>query len=155
MFEIGISNEQQSLEVDVPRLRRAIELILSDAKLSMAEISVAIIDDATMHQLNREHLNHDYPTDVLSFVLERSESSLDGEVIVSADTAIARAAEFHLPPEDELLLYVIHGTLHLVGYDDKEASNRALMREQESRYLAKFVVHLPGDCSARAVRPDL
>ena len=45
MFEIGISNEQQSLEVDVPRLRRAIELILSDAKLSMAEISVAIIDN--------------------------------------------------------------------------------------------------------------
>ena len=108
-----------------------------------------------MHQLNREHLNHDYPTDVLSFVLERSESSLDGEVIVSADTAIARAAEFHLPPEDELLLYVIHGTLHLVGYDDKEASNRALMREQESRYLAKFDVHLPDDRSSSDVRPNL
>ena len=155
MIEIGISNEQESLDIDGVRLRQAIEWILSDAEVHTAEISVAIIDDPTMHQLNREHLKHDYPTDVLSFVLERSESSLDGEVIVSADTAIARAAEFHLPPEDELLLYVIHGTLHLVGYDDKEASKRVLMRQQESRYLAKFDVHLPDDRSSSVVRPDL
>lgn len=155
MIEIGISNEQESLEVDVVRLRQAVEWILSDAEIYTAEISVAIIDDPTMHQLNREHLNHDYPTDVLSFVLDRSESSLDGEVIVSADTAIARATEFCLPPEDELLLYVIHGTLHLVGYDDKEASKRALMRQQELHYLAKFDVHPPEDRSSRTVHPDL
>ena len=154
MFEIGISNEQDSLSVDANRLRHAIELILSDAKVGSAEISIAIIDDVTMHQLNREHLNHDYPTDVLSFVLDRSESSLDGEVIVSADTAIARATEFCLRPEDELLLYVIHGTLHLVGYDDKEESNRTLMRQQETYYLAKFNVQQDDERSSHVVRHD-
>ncbi|MFC1759060.1 rRNA maturation RNase YbeY [Planctomycetota bacterium] len=139
-FEIGVSDEQNSLQVDHGRLCEVIEMILSDANLESAEISVAIIDDPTMHQLNRDHLNHDYPTDVLSFVLERTDSTLDGEVIVSTDTAIARAVEFRLSPADELLLYVIHGTLHLVGYDDKDESKRPAMRQQEVHYLAKFGV---------------
>jgi probable rRNA maturation factor len=138
MIEISISNRQDAMHVDHTRIRSAVEIILSDAAIKSGEISVAIIDDETMHQLNREHLQHDYPTDVLSFVLDRTTSRIEGEVIVSSDTAIARAAEFQLRPEDELLLYVIHGTLHLVGYDDKDETKVPLMRKQETHYLGQF-----------------
>ena len=113
MFEIAISDEQDTLQVDHARLRHAVELILQGAGITSAEISIAIINDSTMHQLNLEHLEHDYPTDVLSFVLDRTDSTLDGEVIVSTDTAVSRAAEFHMSADEELLLYVIHGMLHL------------------------------------------
>jgi probable rRNA maturation factor len=128
------------MQVDHARIRQAVAMILVDSKIETGEISIAVIDDATMHKLNRQHLQHDYPTDVLSFVLERSDTLLEGEIIVSSDTALARAAEFQLHPDDELLLYVIHGMLHLVGYDDKNESKRQLMRNREAHYLAQFGV---------------
>ena len=64
-------------------------------------------------------MNHDWPTDVLSFVLDDDDGHLEGEVIISADTAAAAAAEVGWPAAAEQLLYVIHGMLHLVGYRDK------------------------------------
>ena len=70
-------------------------------------------------------LNHDWPTDVLSFVLEDDDGHLEGEVIISADTAAAAAAELGWPPAAEQLLYVIHGMLHLVGYRDKTPDEAA------------------------------
>lgn len=140
MLEIGVSNEQRAMRVDHARLRRAVEMILIAEHIESAEISIAIVDDETIHQLNRDYLDHDYPTDVLSFVLERTESGLEGEVIVSTETAIARANEFGFRPQDELLLYVIHGMLHLVGYDDKDDTKRRVMRNKEQHFLQQLSV---------------
>ncbi len=106
--------------------------------LREADVSLAIVDDPTIHRINREFLQHDYPTDVLSFLLERSADRLEGEVIASADTAIGSAARYGWAPADELLLYVIHGTLHLVGYDDLAPEPQVTMRERERDYLKHF-----------------
>ncbi len=134
-LQIAIANEQQTLAVDAPRWKQMIAAIVGDTELTSAEISVAVVDDATIHRLNREFLEHDYPTDVLSFVLDCDGEHLEGEIIVSADTAESQAPKFDWPAEDELLLYVIHGTLHLVGYDDKQTESRARMRQAEAHYL--------------------
>ena len=120
MIRVDVANEQPRFEVDRPRLCAAIEMVLRAEGFSTATISLAIVDDATIQSLNRRWLSHDYPTDVLSFVLEQGPDGLDGEIIVSGDTAAAAAARFGWSADDELLLYVIHGTLHLVGYDDQE-----------------------------------
>jgi probable rRNA maturation factor len=138
MIDIHVSDEQTALAIDPERLQAAVEHILRDAGLREAEVSLAIVDDPTIHQLNRQFLEHDYPTDVLSFLLERSADRLEGEVVASADTAIRTAAEFGWAPADELLLYVIHGTLHLVGYDDLAPGQLAEMRERERGYLQQF-----------------
>lgn len=138
MIQIDFRNEQHTLPVDEPRLRDAIELVLRQAKIAQAEISVAIIDDPSMHELNRRYLNHDEPTDVLSFVLESDEGALEGEIIVSADTAATSSRCFGWEPENELLLYVIHGALHLVGYDDLNPEAQAEMRGRERTYLSQF-----------------
>jgi probable rRNA maturation factor len=74
----------------------------------------------------------------LSFLLERDGNHLEGEVIVSADTALRTATQLNWPAEHELLLYVIHGTLHLVGYDDLQPELHKQMREQERFYLARL-----------------
>ena len=111
-------------------------MIVRDAGCSEVTLSIAVVDDSTIHRLNREFLDHDEPTDVISFVLEREGERLDGEVIASAETAIAAAREIGWPAADELLLYVIHGTLHLVGFDDLTAEARAEMRGRERHYLA-------------------
>jgi probable rRNA maturation factor len=138
MIDIAICNEQTTHHVADDRLEGAVRAILEDEEVRRATVSVAVLNDASIQRLNREYLQHDYPTDVLSFVLERSEAELDGEVIVSADTAAASADRFGWTLADELLLYVIHGTLHLVGYDDAEPGRRAEMRKRELHYLGKF-----------------
>ena len=137
---VEIADEQKSHPIDHARLKKAVRLVLKDAGIERAEISIAIIDDARMHALNRQYLQHDYPTDVLSFVLERDEAakSLDGEIIASADYAAREAPRYGWTADDELLLYVIHGCLHLVGHDDHAPGDQAKMRAEESRYLAHF-----------------
>ena len=140
MIQIAITNEQSILNVDEDRLRSAIRTVLEDAGRSVAQISLAVVDDPTIHQLNRKFLNHDYATDVLSFVLEEGTRGepLEGEVIASAETAVAAAERFGWPAADELLLYVVHGALHLVGYDDNTPEATAQMRTREADVLARF-----------------
>lgn len=133
MINISLRNETD-FTVPTDPLRAVVHRIVADHGFDAAEISLAIVDDSTIHRLNCEYLNHDYPTDVLSFVLE-DDGVLEGEVIVSADTAIAIAPDYQWDPVSELLLYFIHGTLHLVGYDDHNPSDCATMRERESFYL--------------------
>lgn len=135
MIRVEIANRQKSLPVDRARLRAAVKAVLRGEGFATASISLAVVDDPTIHQLNRQYLQHDYATDVLSFAFECSGDSVDGEVIVSADTAIRQAGQWGESPEAELLLYVVHGTLHLVGYDDHAESDRERMRERERHYL--------------------
>lgn len=137
-FHILLANEQSHHAVDEPQLIAAVRAVLADTDYASAEISLAVVDDPTMHELNRRHLDHDYPTDVLSFALDDDGYHLAGEVIISADTAAAEAAAYQWPAAAEQLLYVIHGTLHLVGHRDKSADDAAHMRAAEAKYLRPF-----------------
>lgn len=136
MLQIDITDEQATLAIDEDALRRAVEPILREAGIEAGSLSIAVVDDETIHTLNLQFLAHDYPTDVLSFLLEREGTRLEGEVVVSSDTAARVATEAGWKPQEELLLYVIHGTLHLVGYDDSDDESRAAMRAAERRHLA-------------------
>jgi probable rRNA maturation factor len=143
-FNIEVANEQQTQAIDEQRLKLGAQRVLEQSAIAAADISIAVVDDSRMHDLNRQYLEHDYPTDVLSFVLEfdADEQSLDGEVIVSADYAAREAARYGWTVNDELLLYVLHGCLHLVGHDDMTPAAKQAMREAEARLLGDFgLVH--------------
>ena len=131
---------QHSIELSEDRIREICTAILKDHDWSHGEISIAVVDDPTIHELNRQYLDHDYGTDVLSFVLEKNEQQrlLVGEVIISADTAQTSGDEVGVDVVDELLLYLIHGMLHLVGFDDKDPAKREAMREAEQDYTSRF-----------------
>ena len=116
-------------------IRRAVRQILQDHGVARAQVSVAVLDDAAIAELHARYLDDPEPTDVLSFPLEQSASLLEGEVVVSAERAAAVARRYKASPETELLRYVVHGTLHLVGYDDGTRTERARMRAAERRYL--------------------
>ena len=105
--------------------------------MCIRDSSIAIVDDPAMRKLNKQYLDHDYETDVLSFVLQYDDElgELQGQLIVSTDTAATMASEVGGTMQQELLLYVVHGTLHLVGYDDKAPDDAREMRDAERRYL--------------------
>jgi probable rRNA maturation factor len=135
---VSLANEQSHHSIDEETLIKAVQAVVRESPFTSASISLAVVDDATMHHLNRQYLDHDYPTDVLSFALEDDDAHLEGEVIISADTAAASAEELGWPAAAEQLLYVIHGTLHLVGYGDKSPDEIQQMRAAEEKYLRQF-----------------
>jgi probable rRNA maturation factor len=143
MLRIDVALDHEPFAVDAERLREAVRRVLSDHGKKKGSVSLAVVDDATIHEVNRRFLNHDEPTDVVTFVLEEGEGNIDGEIVLGADVAARVAAELHVAPADELLLYVIHGALHLVGYDDLSSEPRAEMRRQERAYLETFGVRVP------------
>ena len=144
MYEIEIADNQSHLVVDGRLLRQAIQSVLMSEGIERAEISLAVVDDPAIHALNRKYLDHDYATDVLSFLLDHENGKLDGEIIVSSETAIRQAAEFGATdPCIELLLYVIHGALHLAGYEDGTPAQSLLMREQEQKHLTALLGETP------------
>jgi len=151
-IEIDVSDQQTRLAVPAEWLRQIVERVLSDEGVTFAEISVALVDDPTIHRINRDFLGHDFPTDVISFVLNDhsheahdltgttataspSRRRLEGELVVSTDTAIREATAHGWSAQDELLLYIVHGLLHLCGYDDLTDEARPLMRERERQVL--------------------
>ncbi len=129
------STLSNSDSIDWEYLRDVVGQILADTGFLTATISIAVVDNLTIHKLNRQYLDHDWPTDVLSFPLEKGENHLEGEVVVSADTAKYQANQHDWRTVDELVLYIIHGILHLVGYRDKQPEEIALMRAAEIKYL--------------------
>jgi probable rRNA maturation factor len=137
--QISLTNETETL-VDAEQINLAIRWALADSPYDEAIVSIAVVDDETIHELNRQFLAHDYPTDVLSFTLEDDPPRLEGEIIVSVDTARQNAFEAGWSADDELLLYVIHGTLHLAGYLDKDPEDYAAMRAAEAAVLDRLGV---------------
>lgn len=151
MFSISICNLQETVAIDEGRLDQVIRDSLDGEQVASAELSVAVVDDERMRELNRTHLGHDYPTDVLSFLLECESGPdpapagpeerpgrgkrLDGELVISAETAQRQAREYGWDANDELLLYAVHGVLHLCGYEDSTDADRERMQRRQSDIL--------------------
>lgn len=146
-FEFTLSNEQDVLPVDDDLVERILAKILEDENAISADISLVILNNERIHDLNRQFLEHDYPTDVLSFPLgdgdSGSEKAIEGEIVVSAEMAKERSEEFHWTAQNELLLYIVHGMLHLCGYDDKSDEKRQRMRIREAEVLNDWGIEIP------------
>lgn len=123
---------------DVRRMKKAISSIAADYGWTHGDISVAMMNDMEIRGLNKKHLSHDYATDVISFDLSSGDDFLEGEIIASIETADREANEHGWQGDDELLLYVIHGMLHIIGLRDKKTKETQVMRDAERHYLQQF-----------------
>jgi probable rRNA maturation factor len=148
MARISIAAPQEAVPVDRGRVREVVRAVLAGEGVADYELSLAFVDNPTIHRLNQRYLRHDEPTDVLSFPLsDPSAAKLSGELVIGAEVAQAQAAERGHDVQAELALYVIHGLLHLCGYDDHNPADAAAMRDRERHYLREL--GLP-DISPRA-----
>jgi probable rRNA maturation factor len=125
---------------DLERVARA---ALEAEGMPAAELGILITDDATVHELNRRYADEDKPTDVLSFSLREGEEFVSpdeiqrlGEVIISLDTAKRQAEEAGRALEAEMAHLLVHGILHLLGYDHAEPDKERAMQEREEAILA-------------------
>lgn len=147
---IAVEIDHPSRRIDPARVKQAAAQVLDGEDRALRGLTVVLSDHDTVHRLNREYLGHDYVTDVLSFDLSLSDdadvsgasddassgpTAVDGEVYVDLDTAAERHDEFGASFEEEVLRYVVHGVLHLAGYDDATEAGQEEMRMLEDRYL--------------------
>lgn len=124
-------------------LRRAALATLRAERVDHAKVSIAVLDAAGMSRLHHQYLGRKGPTDVLSFDLRGDDAAarIDGEIVVCADVARERAAERSSKLSDakaELALYVVHGLLHLIGYDDRRPREFKRMHAREDQILIKL-----------------
>lgn len=133
---VAITVEPTDVPIDHKLMRATVRAVLTGENTVNASISLALVSDATSERINRQFLNHNGPTDVITFPLGKS--PLQGELVVGVDVAARVAAEVGHGVAAELALYVIHGVLHLCGYDDKSPMATKLMRARERYYLRQL-----------------
>ena len=145
--QIDCCNRQKLLPVRVTDLKRLMAAALDATGIETAEISLAIVDDEKIAQLHEVWLGVPGPTDVITFDLSppaglaRPTGSTDlsthlaGEIVASGETAHREAGRYHWQPEHELAYYLVHGLLHLCGYDDHSPAERRTMRRRERQVM--------------------
>lgn len=143
---IRLSVTQNQIAIDRRRIRRVAARILNGLGFTEAELSILIVDDEEMARLNREYRQLPTPTDVLSFPLREGEfgdiqPDLLGDVVISAPTAMVMSQEHRCPLPAILDLLLVHGILHLLGYDHEGNPPEALRMEKKSMEILKALGH--------------
>lgn len=140
MFEIF--NETNET-IDIKDIETLLNNTVKFLSIEEAIFNVIIIDDEKIHEINREYRNVDRPTDVISFALEddktmTSEVRILGDIYVSIDTARRQAYEYYNTEKEELRFLIIHGLLHLLGYDHMNESDEKEMMSLEEEVLCDY-----------------
>ncbi len=133
---ISIKNLQKKIPINRRKIKQAILKIISAEGLAKSgEVNISFITDFRIKKLNSRFHNRNFTTDVLAFDLSRDKKELIADVYISADTAVKNSKTFKTSPGFELYLYVIHGLLHIAGYDDHSPGDIKLMRSKEQEYI--------------------
>ncbi len=139
MIRVSIANPQELVEIPFARFKEIARGVLEGEKIKEAKISLAMVDDTTSARINMQFLQHEGPTDVITFPLSKAKAkTLEGELVLGVQVALRESQERGHSFEDEMSLYIIHGLLHLCGFDDHEDDEIAEMRKKEKEYLSKF-----------------
>jgi probable rRNA maturation factor len=134
---VFIKNQQKIIPVEAKKIRKAAERILASLRISGYELSVLLLDNKGIRAVNKKYLNRNRPTNVISFSLTEGEFGninphVLGDVVISVEKALEQAETRGTSLEEKLTFLLIHGVLHLVGYDhEKKGSEREKMREKE------------------------
>lgn len=137
-MEVDIIDQQKKLLLEISQIRLIVRSILRHLKIHDAQLSFVFVSSQKIRALNKKYLNRPHATDVLAFDF-RSESAMagespaavSGEIIISTDAVRQNARHFKSSIAAELVLYMVHGVLHLVGYDDHNPRDVSQMRAKE------------------------
>ena len=116
--------------------------VCKSERKDLGDLSLVFTSDNYLLKMNKEHLNHDYYTDIITFDYTE-EGVVSGDLFISFERVNDNADKLNVSRETELNRVVVHGVLHLIGYEDKLVSESALMREKENHYLSQIVSREP------------
>ncbi len=134
-MDIRVNNKQTKFTIHLQPIKELCTAVLSgENQPEHCELDISIVSDDEIAQINMQYLNHEGPTDVISFPQDddpAQEIYMLGDVVVSADRAYERAEEFQTTMNQEFGLYIIHGILHLLGFDDQSDDDKIIMEKRQ------------------------
>ena len=136
---IYFSSEDVSFTVPFPiKTRRWLRSVITDRGFTLQQLNYVFCSDEFLLQMNKDYLDHDYYTDILTFDSSDEEGVVEGDIFISIDRAADNASQFGVSFESELRRLLVHGVLHLSGQLDKTEEEETEMRRLEDYYLATF-----------------
>jgi len=143
-MEITFKNLQKKISPNPPRILKMTKRALRHEGVNWAELSVVFVSSQKIKAFNRNYLGRNHVTDVLAFnaaeplkqTKKERRTTVTGDIIISTDTAIKNARVYGNSVAHELALYIVHGLLHLLGYDDHSARKTKIMRNKERELMA-------------------
>jgi probable rRNA maturation factor len=133
---IAITNQQRAQKIDLRLLKRIAAAALEELGIAAAELGIVMVSAKEMARLNEKFLGHEGPTDVITFDYQNPE--LQGEIFICVEEAKKQSKEFQTSWQSELVRYVVHGILHLVGHDDLKPVARRKMKREEERLVREL-----------------
>ncbi len=139
-MNVVIANRQRTRKINSRRLKQIIGELFSELKITEAELGIHLVGAKEMARVNWDFLQHEGSTDVITFDhletgvrSQKSEVRIHGELFVCVDDAVLQAKQFNTDWESEVMRYVVHGVLHLLGYDDLQPTLKRKMKREENR----------------------
>src|SRR3989338_716106 len=130
-MEIAVKNLQSTVRLKTLPIVQIIKRILRQEGVAQASLSFVFVTNQKIKALNKKYLGRNYATDVLSFDLRERPKAMSAEIVISVDAAKHNCKVFKTTLGEEIVLYIIHGLLHLLGYDDGTKKDIAKMRKKE------------------------
>jgi probable rRNA maturation factor len=134
---VSVVNAHRFRKVRAAPVRKAVRAVLRGERVRRAEVTVVVLDARRSRKMNRQFLGHDYSTDVISFLLERR-PRLEGEIYLNIDRAREQAREYGVSIANEIDRLMVHGTLHLLGYDDTTVRDAGRMVKRQEEYVHRL-----------------
>lgn len=142
--EVNFENEHSEIVVNlIDKLQDfLLQKIKKEAKWQQFYIQYVFLDDEALLEINKEFLNHDYYTDIITFDLSSEEDCLESDIYISLDRVKENAKNLNIIFDEELHRVLFHGILHLLGWNDASKEDEAKMREQENIWIEEFNTYL-------------
>jgi rRNA maturation RNase YbeY len=119
-------------------IRKIIFGVLHNENCRLDFLFINFVSDKDIRKINKKYLKHDYPTDIIVFPYNSTPESLEAEFIISLDRVRANALRYRCSLRNELARVIVHGCLHLSGYNDKSSRQKELIRSMENFYLSNI-----------------
>lgn len=133
----NLSVTSHNYSINKRKVHNLVSNLKSELGFRIISLTINFIDSETILEINRKYLNHNYFTDIITFNYSGSNDHLDGEIFISVDDAHKNSKKYKVPINKELNRLVIHGILHLVGYDDNNSKQKKIMKSAENRLTYK------------------
>jgi len=122
------------------RIHRLVGFLRDELSISIGSLEINFINPEQIEKINSSYLKHKYPTDIITFSYSELDNVVDAELFICPEVADLNARKYRAEPESEIFRLVIHGILHVSGYDDKSPALKKKMKLKENRLLKQFLV---------------
>jgi rRNA maturation RNase YbeY len=131
-------NSSTKITLNKVNFHKIVHLLKKEMFFNVDSLNINVVNSEYIFELNSKYLNHNYTTDIITFNYSEHKDRLDGEIFISLHEAIFNSKKYKMNLDNEILRLIIHGVLHLLGFDDLNASDKKVMKSHENKFVKLF-----------------